>query len=99
MPDEVQTPNPNRVAAGRLNRMKRKGVTPEGRERLRLAALKHRPWRFSTGPKTELGKKRVALNGLKRAAGGVSMRKLRSQMAEVRKLMSEMQATRQQISP
>ena len=35
-------PNPARVAAGRLNRTKRKGITPEGRERLRRGALANR---------------------------------------------------------
>ena len=37
-------PNPRRVAAGRRNRAKRQGVTPEGRERLREAATLNRPW-------------------------------------------------------
>ena len=53
-------PNPKRVAAGRLNRAKRKGLTPEGRERLRQLALKHQPWQFSTGPRSAAGKAKVA---------------------------------------
>jgi len=32
--DSQPAPNPRRVVAGRLNRAKRKGLTPEGRERL-----------------------------------------------------------------
>ena len=57
------TPNPKRVAAGRRNRLKRKGLTPEGRQRLREAALKNKPWLHSTGPKTPEGKMRAAQNG------------------------------------
>ncbi len=36
---EARRPSPARVAAGKENRKKRKGLTPEGRERLRQAAL------------------------------------------------------------
>jgi hypothetical protein len=61
-------PNPRRVAAGRLNRRKHKGFTPEGRERLREAALKNRPWRHATGPRTPQGKARAAANGKLRKA-------------------------------
>jgi hypothetical protein len=56
-------PNPRRVAAGRLNRQKRKGFTPEGRERLHRAALENRPWLHATGPRTQQGKARAAANG------------------------------------
>jgi len=37
-------PNPRRQQAGRVNRLKRGPLTPEGRERLRQAALTNRPW-------------------------------------------------------
>lgn len=46
---------PRQVAA-RINRKKRKGLTPEGREALRQAALTNRPWEHSTGPRTAAGK-------------------------------------------
>lgn len=39
--------NPRRVAAGRRNRARRGELTPEGRERLRQAALRSRPWEYS----------------------------------------------------
>ena len=94
MIEEPKPKDPKRVAAGRLHRKKWKGITPEGLERLRQSALKHQPWRFSTGPKSELGKKKVAENGKKRQAGPVSVRKLRSQLADVRALMTQMQAVR-----
>jgi hypothetical protein len=59
-------PNPRRVAAGRQNRAKRKGLTPAGRERLRQAALRSRPWQFVTGPRTAAGTARSAQNGRSR---------------------------------
>src|SRR5437016_5180968 len=62
-------PNPKRVLAGKLNRAKRLGLTPAGREKLRRLALEHRPWRFSTGPRTPEGKAKVAANGRKSQRG------------------------------
>jgi hypothetical protein len=67
-------PSPARSAAGKLNRAKRKGLTPEGRERLRQAVLRTQPWRHSTGPSTPEGKAKVARNGMKRQQGSVSIR-------------------------
>lgn len=93
----AKAPNPKRVAAGRLNRAKRKGLTPEGRERLRQSALKNQPWRFSTGPRSPAGKAKVALNGRKRQNGPVSVRELRAQVADLRKLAAEMQEGRKLV--
>lgn len=42
-----------------------KGITDEGRERCREAALRARNWEKSTGPKTEAGKARSKMNALK----------------------------------
>jgi hypothetical protein len=87
-------PNPRRTAAGRLNRQKRKGLTPAGRERLRQAALRNRPWRFATGPRTPAGKARVALNGKIRQLGPRSVREIRRDLAGLRRLVNEMCAAR-----
>jgi hypothetical protein len=57
------------VAAGRLNRLKRRELTPAGRERLRLLALAERPWEHATGPRSPQGKARSALNGKARQRG------------------------------
>jgi hypothetical protein len=55
--------NPRRVAAGKLNHAKRRGFTDEGRERLRQAALRIRPWERTRGPTTPEGKAKSARNG------------------------------------
>jgi hypothetical protein len=64
----VLTKNPKRVAAGRRNRKKRRGLTPTGRERLRQNAIRHRPWRYATGPKTAAGKAISAKNRVRKSS-------------------------------
>ena len=90
----VRSPNPKRVAAGRLNRMKRKGLTPEGREKLRQAAFQNKPWRFATGPRTAEGKAKVALNGKARQIDARSVREIRRDLADLRGLLREMRNVR-----
>lgn len=92
--DPPRPPNPNRVAAGRLNRTKRKGLTPEGRERLRQAALANRPWEHATGPRTAEGKARSARNGKARQKELRSTREVRAEVAELRQLLQEMRQVR-----
>jgi len=76
--------NPRRVAAGRLNRMKRKGVTEEGRRKMREAALKYRPWQYSTGPRTRKGKAKVAENGRYRQRARMTTRAIRAEIRQAR---------------
>lgn len=76
--------NPKRVAAGRLNRSKRKGLTEEGRQRLRAFALKYRPWQFATGPRTAEGKAKVAANGRYRQRGTRSLRSIEAEIRQAR---------------
>jgi hypothetical protein len=93
MADEpTHAPNPRSVAAARCNRATRKGLTPEGRERLRQAALQNRPWRFSTGPRTPEGKAQMVLNGKKRQLGPRSVREVRADLAGLRALLQDMRA-------
>ena len=86
--------NPKRVAAGRLNWAKRKGLTPDGRERLRRAASMTRPWLFSTGPRTLTGKATAAANGKKRQLGLLSIRELKADLKKLRAMMKEMAESR-----
>ena len=89
-PESSPAKDPKRVLVGRLNRMKRKGLTPQGREKLRQTALLHQPWRYSTGPRTPAGKARVALNGKVRQLGIRSVREIKADLADVRSLLREM---------
>jgi hypothetical protein len=70
--------------------MKCKGLTPQGREKLRQSALLHQPWRYSTGPRTPAGKAQVALNGKRRQLGIRSVREIKADLADVRSLLREM---------
>jgi hypothetical protein len=70
--------------------MKRKGLTPQGREKLRQTALLHRPWRYSTGPRTPAGKAQAAVNGKRRQLGIRSIREIKADLADVRNLLREM---------
>jgi len=96
-PNETPSPNPRRVAAGRKNRSKRRGLTAEGLDRLRQAANKNQPWRFSTGPRTSAGKLRSAANGKLRQVGTRSVREFRAEFAGVRQLLATLQELRQEI--
>jgi hypothetical protein len=91
------SPNPRRVAAGRLNRLKRRGLTPAGRERLRLLALAGRPWEQATGPRTPQGKARSALNGKARQQGGRSVREVRALFGGLGGLLHDLAAGRRLV--
>ena len=60
--------------------------------------LKHKPWRFSTGPTTAAGKARMAANGKKRQIGPRSVREIRADLADLRDLMDQMRASAQMAS-
>jgi hypothetical protein len=90
----LAAPNPKRVAAGRLNWAKRKGLTPEGRERLRRAAHANKPWLLSTGPRTTKGKTVAAANGKTRQLGLLSIRELKTDLRKLRSMMKDMAETR-----
>lgn len=92
--EEVRAPSPRRVAAGRRNRLLRKGLTPLGREKLRQAARKNRPWIHATGPRTPVGKARVALNGKRFQRGSLSYSELRQELGQALQLVQQMAACR-----
>lgn len=82
---------------GSANRAHWKGFTPAGLERLREAATRNAPWRFSTGPRTPQGKARAALNGRVRQKGELSVRQLRAQVADVGGLIDMMGEMRRSL--
>jgi hypothetical protein len=97
--DSPLPPNPRRQAAGRENRKKRGPLTEAGREQLRAAALRLKPWTQATGPRTEAGKKKSAANGRYRQHNALSTREVRAEMADVRQLIQEMRKLRESAEP
>jgi len=90
-------PNPKRVASGRENRKLAGPLTAAGRAQLREAALRNRPWTFSTGPTSVEGKRRAALNGKTRQTAAVSVREHRRELAAARALIGGLIETRRAI--
>jgi hypothetical protein len=97
VPKHNSSPNPKRVAAGRRNRALRRGLTPEGRERLRAAALENEPWVHATGPRTAAGKAKAAANGQWRQAGALSRRQLQSRLAEAQLVLGDLAVLRRYL--
>lgn len=62
-----------RQIAGKANRAKRKGLSPEGRQALRESATQNRPWLSATGPRTLEGKERSRLNALQHGGRAYGM--------------------------
>jgi len=93
----TRPPNPRCQAAGRANRAKRRGLTADGLQRLREAALRNRPWEHSTGPRTPEGKKKVANNGRKRQVGPVSKRQILAELAATKSQVGELAAMRRAL--
>jgi len=91
-----RTPDPRRSEINRRNRQKWR-MTPEGRARVRAAALLHKPWERSTGPRTAEGKARSARNSRPRS-DQPCIRELRAELAGVFALVSRMEATRRLLS-
>jgi hypothetical protein len=56
--------------------------------------LKHKPWRFSTGPRTPEGKAKVALNGKRRRKGMMSVREVQAELGEFTAMLTDMAASR-----
>lgn len=86
----AHTPNPRRVEAGRRNRAKRKGSTPEERERHRQVAHQYQPWLHSTGPRTPEGKARIRASNQARQKGPLGIATIRAELADYRSLIGAM---------
>lgn len=96
MPSQNQC-NPNRVAAGRRNRQLRGPITAAGREKLRQAALKNKPWEHATGPRTCLGKTRSAANGQQQKRSEHSRRALRAMAQDAQEIVAQLSRLRKAI--
>lgn len=90
--------SPARVAAGKRNRLRRGPLSPAGRQRLRDAALRNRPWEFSTGPRTVAGKAAAANNGREHQKGTTSVRQQRAAMAEAIAIVSKLKKLRKELA-
>ena len=76
----------------RLEPQKRRYISPEGRERLRAAAYAYAPWKFSTGPRSALGRAQAVVNGKRRQIGRISVRERRRQVADVLETVKSMRS-------
>jgi hypothetical protein len=92
-----KSPNPKRVAAGKLNRSKRGPISSIGKAKLRLAIYRVKPWLLSTGPKTSQGKAESARNGLLRVKNGENLRKVRRNINKISQMMKELRDLRDEI--
>ena len=57
-------PTQKQIEAWSKNWLNWRGQSPEGRERIRQACLRDKPWERSSGPRTEAGKARCRGNGV-----------------------------------
>ena len=89
--------NPRRQAAGKRNQALRRGLSEAGRGRLREAALSHRPWELSTGPRSVAGKAIAAANGKRRQKGQYSVRELRRYRLALEARLEPLRQARQTV--
>ncbi len=73
---------------------KSRSLSPEGRERLRAAALRDQPWKHSTGPRTARGRAQSVVNGKRRQKGPISVRERRRQVADAADMVKSMKVLR-----
>ena len=85
------------VVANRRKGTKRKGLTAAGREKFRQNALKHQPWRFSTGPRTAKGKRRSSQNGRYRQKSAMSRREVHREREDLSKCLIDLVEMRKLI--
>lgn len=84
-------PSPSKQTEGsRKRRTRTKGWTPERRRAQRARIRRQQPWRFSTGPRSVLGKTRVRFNALKHGNRRFVWRELRHVLAEHRRVLREL---------
>jgi hypothetical protein len=83
------------VAAGKRNGRLRRPWTAEDHLWQQENALRHQPWRFSTGPRTCDGKRIVADNGRRNKPKAGSKRQLRAELAGINSFIDSLTALRE----
>jgi len=78
-------------------RKRRYRQTPAGREAKRAAALLHKPWLHSTGPRTPAGKRRSALNALRHGLKSAEAVEYQQALADVMRLVRSRRQTDEQV--
>jgi hypothetical protein len=96
---DVLEKNPARVAAGRVNVLRRRTWNEKQREAARQRALKQQPWRHSTGPRTPIGKQRSASNQLAAAQRRLLIRVLRGEATPNETALAALLLLRAQLDP
>ncbi len=85
-------PSPRHAEVLKCNRAKRKGLTEEGRKRLREAAMATKPWQHAKGPTTSEGRKQSVINGKVRQKGEFSVREARAQVKANQEMLRQITA-------
>ena len=96
LPELIAQPAPSR--GGTEEPVEARRPILRRRERVRLAALRHCPWKHSTGPRSATGKDQARANGKLRQKGLQSVRELKAELVEVRELITTMSAARRAVA-
>lgn len=91
MKNELGTMQPlsaRKLAANRANWAKWRGLTDAGRQRLRDAARRNRPWLQSTGPTTDAGKARSRANAVENGSSCATLEPFSTQTRLVKSILA-----------
>lgn len=75
--------------------MKANGWTPERRKRQSEMIKQWKPWKKSTGPRSESGKEAVKMNALKHGMYGSEWKSLKKQISDQKKFLKEFHKLRE----
>lgn len=78
--------------------MLRGPLTEQGRAKLATATRRHRPWQYSTGPRTEAGKRKSSENSRWLRANPHTLRSVRQDLRVVQEILSFAESVRMQMS-
>lgn len=81
-----------RRAALLANLARAGALTPDGRERLRRACRRNRPWQYATGPRTAAGKRRCRMNAHRTGEHDAGSRVAAAILADLGRLLDAVRA-------